>query len=332
MSLTNQQYNDITREYERIRLQNLHEMDKRTEEIYKEIPRIKQLHEEIASMSVNEVRLRLSGEGSTAAGKSASKKAIAALSAEKQQLLKEHGYPADYLTLKYNCQDCKDTGYVDGTMCSCMRSRVIDILYDQSNIKLLLEKENFSTFCTDYYSDADVDEGTGLTAHANILKALNTCHDFADNFKETTTNLFIYGNAGVGKTFLINCIAKELMDKSFSVIYVSAIQFFDILANASFHRKENADSPNMAQRDFYQCDLLIIDDLGTELSNTFTGSALFNCINERALRKKPVIISTNLQLTNLRDLYSDRVFSRIASNYTLLKIFGKDLRISKTLH
>ena len=113
---------------------------------------------------------------------------------------------------------------------------------------------------------------------------------------------------------------------------MSAIRFFEVLADASFHKGNNlTDYESTVQRDLYDCDLLIIDDLGTEVPNSFTASSLFNCINERNMRKKPVIISTNLALENLRDIYSDRVFSRIASNYKMLKIFGRDLRIMQSL-
>ena len=160
---------------------------------------------------------------------------------------------------------------------------------------------------------------------------VSICHRFVDEFDTTYDNLLLFGDTGVGKTFLTNCIAKELIEQSHSVIYMSAVRFFDVLADASFHKGSSGTQESSVYRDFYDCDLLIIDDLGTELANSFTSSALFQCINERAIRRKPVIISTNLSLGSLRDIYSERVFSRIASNYKLLKIFGRDLRILPSL-
>ena len=137
---------------------------------------------------------------------------------------------------------------------------------------------------------------------------------------------YFYGDTGIGKTFLSNCIAKELLDSRHSVIYFTAFQLFDILSKGVFKRDEEA---LLSHRNIFDCDLLIIDDLGTELSNSFTTSQLFLCINERILRQKSTIISTNLGMNQLADIYSERVLSRISSNYTLLKLFGADIRILK---
>lgn len=330
MNLTNQQYNSITREYERLRLNNVHELDRRRAEVYEKIPQFKEIQDEISRYSVAEAKSRLTSSSAKDIGEIRSH--INALSEKKSQLLRKHGFPEDYLAMTYTCDKCRDTGYVDNEMCSCMQKKVIQILYEQSNLKELVARENFSTFRTDYYPDDFIDEKTGRSAKANIMDALNVCRDFVHNFDSSSQNLFIYGAAGVGKTFLINCIAKELLESSCSVIYMSAIRFFEVLADASFHKGGNLTAyESTVQRDLYDCDLLIIDDLGTEVANSFTASSLFNCINERILRKKPVIISTNLALENLRDMYSDRVFSRIASNYKMLKIFGRDLRIMQSL-
>lgn len=162
-----------------------------------------------------------------------------------------------------------------------------------------------------------------------IQDALKLCHHFADTFGTEFNNLFLYGDVGVGKTFLSNCIAKELMDREYSVLYFSSSKFFSILAKNTFD-KNNIDAQNMYEY-IFDCDLLIVDDLGTEFTNSFVASQFFTCINERLLSRKSTIISTNLSLDTLADLYTERSFSRITSNYTMVKLIGDDIRIKKKL-
>ena len=140
--------------------------------------------------------------------------------------------------------------------------------------------------------------------------------------------MLIYGNTGTGKTFLSNCIAKELLDLEYSVIYFTTFELFELFEKTTFSK--NTESKEDASQ-LFDCDLLIIDDLGTELTNSFTTTRLFTCLNERLLRKKSTMISTNLNLPQLADLYSERIFSRITSYYTILKMFGPDIRIEKKL-
>ena len=165
----------------------------------------------------------------------------------------------------------------------------------------------------------------GKTFYANALKKAK---DFVANFDHSFENLFIYGDTGVGKTFLSYCIAKELLDSTHSVIYYSAFDLFEAFAQKTFSHSEESQDKNDYILD---CDLLIIDDLGTELTNSFVSSQFFLCINERILRKKSTIISTNLTLPNFMDNYTERVFSRVSSNYTMIKLIGKDIRIQKKL-
>ena len=169
---------------------------------------------------------------------------------------------------------------------------------------------------------------TGRSSLANIKNAYCIAQEFVTSFADEFRNLFLYGDTGVGKTFLSNCIAKELIDRSFSVIYLTSFELFDTLAKSKFEKEKAAES--MCEH-IFDCDLLIIDDLGTELANSFTISQLFLCLNERLLRRKSTIISTNLSLESLVDIYSERTFSRITSNYTMLKLTGDDIRIKKKL-
>ena len=326
MALSNSEYNLIMREYEERRYMSKHEQALRTAEIYEKIPRIRDIQNEISSISVENMKNRLSGvkEGNNFTREQLHD-AIRQLMDEKKRLMEQHGYQEDYLKPRFICQDCQDTGYIENEKCHCLRERITELLYSRSNLKEILTRENFDTFKISCYSEENVDKITGRNARANIKEVLEMSRHFVEAFGREFENLFIFGDTGVGKTFLTNCIAKELMDKSYSVIYMSAVRMFEVLADDRFGKGEK--SGQTGEKDLTDCDLLIIDDLGTELVNTFTISELFNCLNERFIRKKPVIISTNLSIGEIRERYSERVFSRIASHYRVIKIFGEDLRI-----
>lgn len=323
MPLTNSQYDAIIREYDARQLKNQHLLENRIKDAYARIPRLKEIDDAIASCSVAQAKRLL--DGSTAAMDEL-RSQLAAYRSEKAALLAEGGFPADYFNSVYTCPDCKDTGFINGKRCHCFEQAAINLVYTQSNLKEILKKENFSTFSFDYYSDKDVNPATGLSSLETAKNAVAKCQEFIRTFDETFSNLYFYGDTGIGKTFLSNCVAKELMDRGHSVIYFTAFQLFDILSKGVFKKDENAIA---AHQNIFDCDLLIIDDLGTELTNSFTTSQLFLCLNERILRKKSTIISTNLGMHQLADIYSERVLSRISSNYTLIKLFGADIRILK---
>lgn len=329
MSLTNMQYDEIIRSYNRRQLQNKREQNQRIADVYQQIPRIKAINEEVSGLSLDTTKQLLLSPSSTLIPEYKTK--IAQLHKEKEMLLQEYGFPVDYLSIRYTCNNCQDTGYQDNKKCHCFKLAEIDILYNQSNIKNILESENFKNFSYEFFRDDYTDSVTGKTPAANIRGVVDICHNFIDNFANTDgkkySNLLFFGETGVGKTFLTNCIAKELIDQYQSVIYLSAIKLFNILSDAEFNHN-NIDAKNQVAQ-ILNCDLLIIDDLGTELSNSFTNSALFNCLNERLIAKHSTIISTNLIFTELMDRYSERITSRLAKEFTFLKIYGDDLRHNK---
>ena len=224
------------------------------------------------------------------------------------------------------CKNCKDTGYNNGNKCQCFKQEIINVVYSQSNIREILSRENFSNFSYEYYSDEITNPATGLSSLDTIQRAVDECKRFINDFDNKPKNLLIYGDTGVGKTFLSNCVAKELLEKGNSVIYFTAFQLFDILSKGVFSKDADAIA---AHQNIFDCDLLIIDDLGTELSNSFTTSQLFLCVNERILRQKSTIISTNLNMQDIMEIYSERTLSRISSNYSIIKLFGDDIRIKK---
>lgn len=325
MSLKNSQYDSILRAYQRTQLENKHQQDACIQKAYQAIPELSKIDQQISSLCVNHAKRLLSDEEDALPDL---KKQIAALSAKRTAALAEHGFPADYLNLHYTCSDCKDTGYIDNKKCHCFKQKEIDLLYMQSNVREILKAENFSTFSYQYYSPKIINSETGLSSLDTAKEVVAKCRNFLLTFDTSPGNLFFYGDTGVGKTFLSHCIAKWLIDRYHSVIYFSAFEIFDLFAKYTFQKEEEA-------TEFYpyvfDCDLLIIDDLGTELTNSFVSSQLFLCINERLIRKKSTLISTNLPMNRFSDTYSERVLSRITSNYTMCKLIGEDIRIQKKI-
>lgn len=323
MSLNNSQYDEIIREYDARQIRNRHVLEDRIRKAYLKYPHLKEIDDAIAACSVNQARKLLDGDSNALPEL---KEKIRGFRQEREALLLGAGLTADYFEPSYTCPDCKDTGYAGRKRCHCFKQAAINLVYTQSNLKEILKKENFSTFSYDFYSDTDINAATGLSSLATAKDAVAKCREFIRNFDTAFSNLYFYGDTGIGKTFLSNCVAKELMDTGHSVIYFTAFQLFDILSKGVFGKDEDAIA---AHHNIFDCDLLIIDDLGTELTNSFTTSQLFLCLNERILRRRSTIISTNLGMNRLADLYSERVLSRISSNYILIKLFGADIRILK---
>ncbi|MGN8888501.1 ATP-binding protein [Blautia sp. HCP28S3_G10] len=323
MALQNFQYDIIMREYSRRQSQVQHVLEEHRREAFAKVPRLLEIDQTVAGLSAEKIRSMLSGKPGSV---DELKEEVAALAAERTALLLENGFPADYLEPHYFCPSCQDTGYIDGHKCACFKKAEIELLYTQSNLAEILQKENFDHFSFEWYSDTMKNEATGLTARDTAKRAYDMARNFVRDFDSRFQNLFLYGSTGVGKTFLSHCIAHDLLESSHCVLYFSAFDLFDRLAQTAFSRKSETDP---GEEFILDCDLLIIDDLGTELTNSFVSSQLFLCINERIARRKSTIISTNLKLEDFSSTYSERTFSRIASNYQMIKLIGNDIRIQK---
>ena len=351
MSLSNAQYDIIIREYNAKQIKNQHIVDTRVKEVYGKDERLKAIDDAISSCSLAQARKLLNGDVTALVNL---RSQLMDYKQQRLNILKELGYSEQYLEPVYECPDCKDTGYINNERCHCFKQRAIDLVYTQSNIRSILKDENFENFTYEYYSKTDCNPATGMTSYETMQNAVQECKKFLNEFDTSFSNLFFYGSlsealalldleeaddiahlffygdTGVGKTFLSNCVAKELLDTSHSVIYFTAFQLFDILSKNTFSKAAD-DDIIAAHQNIFDCDLLIIDDLGTELPNSFTASQLFLCLNERILRKRSTIISTNLTINQVAELYSERTFSRISSRYVMLKLFGDDIRIQKKL-
>jgi len=248
------------------------------------------------------------------------------LLADRAVLLKMLGYPADYLDLKYECAECHDTGFVKNgeKLCACMRRALVLAGYETSGIGPLLERQTFENFSLQYYIDpAD---------KKRMEQVLDTARRYVDLFSdEKSQNLLFFGQTGLGKTHLSSAIAKNLIDRGFDVLYETAQNLFGDFEDEKFNRAYNTGVEERKTDRYFSCDLLIIDDLGAELSNQFTASCLYNLINTRYNTGKSCIISTNLTHPEIEKRYSQRVLSRLLGQYQNLQFTGRDIRMMKKM-
>jgi len=316
LSFTNAQYDSIKRIYDNRRMDNQLELDRRKAYVEANVEGYRELSDAIVHLSMERAKQLLNGKSNSTEDLKAT---ISDLISQKKALLKAASLPEDYLDPIYICKDCKDTGYIDGSKCHCLKKISISMLYSNSNIDQYLSSVDFSQLSDKYYEGNDL-----LSFKDTYNKAINFVNNFDSDFK----NLVIYGTVGSGKSLISACIAKALIEKEYSVLYFSASALIDLFSKYTFDYK-NKHEMYSAYSDIFECDLLIIDDLGTEQVNSFSISTLFTCLNERDLNKKSTIISTNLSLEDISKTYTERIYSRLAGNYTFCKLCGPDIRFKK---
>jgi len=319
-------FRDVIRAYEVDRDQAVALQKKRKEEVYEKLPNIREIDEAISKAGLDAAKFILSSGNETAKTESWLKKSEG-LIAEKKRILSENNIPEDYFTAVNRCNICKDTGYIENGRCRCLKQRMIDKYYDLSNIRDLLALENFDGFDIRYYSQA-VDPTEGRSPYQNIQRIYRISTDFVKDFGQTFQNLLFYGDTGLGKTFMCNCIAKDLLDNGHTVLYVTAPRIFKLVEDYRFNRNDMDDADYVIDA-VTDVDLLVLDDLGAEFSTVVTSAALFDIINQRLLAKKPTVISTNLSLVEFEAQYSARIFSRFLGYYQMLKFIGDDIRAKK---
>ncbi len=244
-----------------------------------------------------------------------------ALVERKKQLLRDNGYPEDFCDIKFCCQRCSDTGYVGINICDCLKKEIVSASLEASGLYSLVEEQTFESFSLDYY---EKDDKIVMAQNVAILKS------FAESFEPGQSDSFLFlGPTGLGKTHLSTATAKAVIERGAYVVYESSIKLF-----SDYEAKRFGNSGYFGEGDddvekYLDCDLLIIDDLGCEMTNQFTVSCLYNIINTRMIRKRSTIISTNLGATELRKRYSDRIISRIFGEFKPLVFRGTDIREQK---
>lgn len=325
MALTDKQYDEIMHTYYEHQIENHNLEQARKEEIYTKIPRIEEIDQTIAQSSIAAARGKLLGKPvSVDSIKSKNEELIK----EKLALLKTNGYDENYLQPIYTCPSCQDTGRIGNGYCNCFKQAALSYLYHQSTIESMLEVENFQHFTLDYYPKEN-DGVHPYTPYENMCNIEKHAHAFVDHFDQQGGNLLFYGGTGLGKTYLSNCIAKAVLDAHHTVLYQSAVHLFEDICSDVLMKKNNNPNSQELYRYLFECDLLIIDDLGTEVQTGFITSQLYDILNTRLREKKSTIISTNLTFKEISQRYSDRIISRILSEYQAYNFYGKDIRLEK---
>ncbi len=319
-------YKHLMREYDFKRTLAVKNQHKRAQEVYHKSPQIEEIDKMLSQSGIQLVRNMITSPNTLSI--EAFQRNSEDLLFTKKMLLVEAGFPENYLDVLYECTLCQDTGFIDNKPCSCFRQGLVNIAYEQSNLKSILQIENFNSFNLNYYSK-QVDAASGRSPYSNMEKIHQICVGFIENFENEKQNLLFYGHTGLGKTFLCNCIAKELLDRNYTVLYLTSTQLFKLFGESRFHREDMEETAKAMLSTLFTVDLLIIDDLGTESSSTFTGSDLFDVLNTRYLHQNATIISTNVAPNEWNKYYSERIVSRVFGNYTNLKFIGSDIRLLK---
>ena len=290
---------------------------------YNTVPRLAEIDKQLRVTMASAIGAVFSAGGDVQSAVNEAKEKNLALQAERENLVNEY-FEEGFLDDSPICDVCGGSGYIGSNMCECLRE-----LCRQEQKKELtflnVGRETFDQFRLDYYPDR-IDPKLGVNIRAVMERTLQTCRRYAYSFSEKSGNLLFSGDTGLGKTFLSACIARTVADNGYSVVYESAGHLFSKLERAKFGGDEEARAD--AEK-YTACDLLIIDDLGTEMGGQFVTSALYTLINDRLLGRKSTIISTNLDVESLSHRYSPQIVSRLRGDYTRVAFLGDDIRVKK---
>lgn len=305
------------------RRQAVNENDERRKAFFAANPEYAELEREIAQTSIKLTRVMLGGQKDITDAVSEIRDNNLAMQRRQLDILKSNGCPEDYLEPKYHCKKCGDTGYIDGRMCSCFKEILRKMTYDELNSSTPLELCSFQSFSIDFYPEKATN--SNLSPRSIMEKVKRHCCEYANSFTLQSPNLLFQGGVGLGKTHLSLAIAGKVISKGYGVIYGSAQNFFNKIESEHFGR---VDDKQYTLNLIKTCDLLILDDLGTEFITQFTAATLYDIINTRLLSRRPTIVSTNLSIDGLQSKYDDRIASRISGNYTRVQFVGSDIRIA----
>lgn len=250
---------------------------------------------------------------------------MATIEAKKEALIDKLGI-RDQITPQFNCKICNDMGYVDGRVCKCLKRELIDAYFKLGDNGGIISENNFQNFNMELFSNEKIN---GVSPREQIEKIYNMSMNYINNFDSEKDSLFFYGPSGTGKTYLTGCIATEIRNLGYTVLYLTAIELMNFYKDRQFNSADNKDFMDQKDEMIKNCDLLIIDDLGTEQHNSMNSGYLYDIINYRTSMNKKFIINSNLTLTDLSKRYADRIFSRITGNSKNIEFIGKNLRLQR---
>ncbi len=326
--MNNSILNDLLKQYEKTRLNNIHDLEKRKKELYLSNPKLQEIDDKLSNISINTAKSIL--QKNSCEYLNTLKIEIENLKNEKLKILKSIGLSEDFLTPKYECKICKDTGYIfengKTSMCNCLKQKIYNIEYNQKN-ENFIKNQTFNNFNVNLFSDEiNIKKyNSNISPRENILDIKEAALNFINNFdNEDTKNLIFSGGTGLGKTYLSNCIVNKLLENGKTVMYQTAPVMLDNLISDLFAKPENQTG---ISNNLLSVDLLVIDDLGTETMNSMKFTELYKIINTRLLSKKTkTIISTNLDLKGLFQNYDERLASRFVGYYDIYRFYGEDIR------
>lgn len=322
MGYSKEIYDKVQKELYDIKMEAVDELNRKKDILYNRFPEAAEIEKQLSATAIKAARAVISGANSKDELLKL-RQTTKNLRERLTHILKSVNLPENYLELNYRCKKCSDEGYIDGIMCDCMKKMMKKEVYNELNKMSPLELSSFENFSLDFYSDTP-QPNSELTPKKRMAKILEFCKKYASQFKKNSPSLLMTGSTGLGKTHLSLAIAKEVIEKGFGVIYGSAQNIISKMEKEKFRGYQN--SSDETERHYIDCDLLIIDDLGTEYLTSFSVATIYNIINSRIMMNKPTIISTNLSMKDLEKIYSQRMVSRIIGNNIRLEFLGSDIR------
>jgi DNA replication protein DnaC len=321
MARENPAFSRIREEYATKYLIAREEADLRRAEIHLAIPEVAEIDRALGRTGLSLMEASMQGED-VQARIAAVRKTNEELRHVRAELLVSHGYPADYTEVRYECPLCNDSGFVDTRMCVCMKKKLVEAGFEASGMGNLLREQSFENFDLTYYQNDPA-------AHRRMEQILARMRLYTESFEAGKSgNLVLFGGTGLGKTHLSSAVARGVIERGCDVFYVSAVSMLSDFERERFGNSAGGETGVGTDR-YFSCDLLIIDDLGTEVNNQFTTSVLYNLINTRLNKRQSTVINTNLTQDEFRKRYWDRITSRVLGEYTVLPFLGTDVRAQK---